>query len=154
MCRLPLAEDAFRVWDFSLTWAPREEGLAATLADSAGAASSHPRLKPTLFQGQWPGLREVAVVILRTRDAGRSERETSPRSSFRKHPGGTSAVGTSRTEPSLCRPVPQGVPSLAVAGPGSALQVARDVTRSQPRRGRVLGPGVTFFTLPCLFPVH
>lgn len=56
-----------------MVWAPREEGLAAAIADSARAASP-PRLKLTLFQGEGPGLREVGVVTLRTRDAGRWER--------------------------------------------------------------------------------
>lgn len=57
-----------------MVWAPREEGLAAAIADSARAASPPPRLKLTLFQGEGPGLREVGVVTLRTRDAGRWER--------------------------------------------------------------------------------
>lgn len=57
---------------------------------------------------------------------------------------------------SLCLSVLQGITSPAIAGPGSALQVARDFTRSQPRGGRALGPGVTFsprrVSFPCIDP--
>lgn len=57
---------------------------------------------------------------------------------------------------SLCLSMLQGVTSPAIAGLGSALQVARDFTWSQPRGGMALRPGVKFSPhrvfFPCIYP--